>query len=150
MTDAELASTDDAESSLPVFAPTATTTLAGTHGNSGGHRRAVMSRVLPGENVVATTAEIMRTAGFARASISGTLGSLVGAALQRPSGLLIVDGPVTEVSLVGRLTLDAEGVILPHISAVAIDRHGRVHTGQLTDHNIVGVTMELLVEELAS
>ncbi|MBF4160747.1 PCC domain-containing protein [Nocardioides acrostichi] len=144
----DLTSTDDPESYLPVFAPalgaaSRPVAPAETH-------RAVMSRVCAGENLIASCAAIMREHGLTEAALSGSLGSLVGAALERASGLLIVDGPATEVSLSGRVRLAPHGAVDHQVSAVVIDRYGRVHIGLLTDDNIVAVTVELLLEDVSS
>ncbi|WP_028472741.1 PCC domain-containing protein [Nocardioides alkalitolerans] len=150
--DVELTSADDPESGLPVFTPErrhrgGEAASSGPSAPGAQTRPAVMVRVCAGENLLEVCAAIMEDHGMAEASISGSLGSLVGAALARPAGLLVVDGPATEVTLSGRLRL-AGGALTHHLPAIVIDRHGRVHTGLLTDQNIVAVTVELLVEGL--
>jgi predicted DNA-binding protein with PD1-like motif len=133
----------DPETSLPVFTPHARTLTAPT---AGGVRRAVMSRLHPGVDVTAAVAEIAAEHGFAAASVSGSVGSLVGVVLQGPDGAVVVEGPATEVSFAG--VLPAPGGGPPTVSVVAVDAHAQVHTGLLVPgENLVAVTVELLVEE---
>lgn len=142
--DAEQSSATDPESRLPVFTPTASTApeLRATATN-----RAVIARVCPGQNLLAACGEVMRAHQFRSARVGGSIGSLVGAALRRPSGALWIDGPATEVALTGQLQLGPTGEVQGQLSAIVIDRHGRVHTGELLAENIVAVTVELFIEE---
>jgi predicted DNA-binding protein with PD1-like motif len=141
--DAALTSADDPESRLPVFTPTARP--APVHEGSTG--RAVIGRVCPGENLLAACGQLMREHEMTSARVGGSIGSLVGAALQRPSGALWIDGPATEVALTGHLQLNGSGDVIGQLSAIVIDRHGRVHIGDLLPENIVAVTVELFLEE---
>lgn len=138
--DAVQHSATDPESRLPVFTPTADSEPADAP-------RAVISRICPNENLFDACARVMRAHGLRDARIVGTLGSLIGAALHRQSGVLLIDGPATEVALSGRLTLDESGGMDGQLSAVVIDRHGRVHMGDLTRDNLVAVTVELFIED---
>jgi predicted DNA-binding protein with PD1-like motif len=133
----------DPESRLPVFTPE--TTPGDTSPSAA---QAVVSRVCPNENLFEACAKIMRRHGLTEARVVGSIGSLVGAALQRQSGVLLIDGPATEVALTGRLSLGSGSAIDGQLSAIVIDRHGRVHTGDLTQDNIVAVTVELFIEAL--
>lgn len=140
----ETTSATDPESTLPVFTPRPRAShglpLADT-------RRAVMTRLAPGVDLTTAVADIMAEHGFAKATIGGTLGSLVGAVLRREGSVLVVDGPATEVTLNGHFDATAGGE--PVVSAIAIDRFGTVHTGLLIPgENLVAVTAELLVEEV--
>ncbi|MCW2757206.1 MAG: hypothetical protein JWO46_952 [Nocardioidaceae bacterium] len=143
----ELISDTDPESRMPVFTPheQPIRAVAAT-----GAVRAVMTRVAPGVELGEVVRDIMREHGFAKASIAGSLGSLSGAVLQRGGSVLVVDGPATEVTLTGTFDLAAEADACP-VSAMVIDRFGVVHHGLLVaEENIVAVTLELLVEEVAS
>lgn len=142
--DAVQHSDTDPESRLPVFTPVAAAGEPVT-----GEARAVVARICPNENLYQSCVEVMRVHGMTDARVVATLGSLVGAALHRPSGVLLIEGPATEVALGGRLTLDGEGQAGGRLSALVIDRHGRVHVGELTRDNIVAVTVELFIEGLA-
>lgn len=141
-------SADDPESTLPVFTPqprSAAGFRPGT-GNDGEIRRAVMSRLAPGVELIGAVTDVMSEAGFRSASINGSLGSLVGAVIRRAGSTLVVDGPATEATLTGRLDASGQAVV----TLIAIDRFGSVHTGLLVPgENIIAVTAELLVEEVA-
>lgn len=134
-------SATDPESRLPVFTPARAPGGLGLDGVT-----AVVSRICPNENLFGACAEVMHQYGLSDVRIVGSIGSLVGAAIQRPSGVMLIDGPATEVALTGRLTLDDVGGVSGQLSAVVIDRHGRVHLGDLTSDNIVAVTVELFME----
>lgn len=143
---AELISDTDAETRLPVFTPRPVQP-GGVKGS--GSVRAAMSRVAPGVRLAAAVRDVMRENGFERASIAGSVGSLVGAVLRRDGGAFVVDGPATEASLIGRFDLRDPSAPFSWISGVAIDRFGNVHRGEFLDEeNIVAVTFELLVEEV--
>ncbi len=131
----------DPESRLPVFTPMAASTDAGQDVTN-----AVVARVCPNENLYDACAAVLAARGMSQARVVGSIGSLVGAALRRPSGVLLIDGPATEVALTGRLSLDPSGRAEGELTALVIDRHGRVHIGDLTRDNIVAVTVELFVE----
>lgn len=147
--DVRCLSSDDPESTLPVFTPRPRTHTGPRSGaGSGGEvRRAVMSRLAPGVELVGAVTEVIAEAGFAAASINGSLGSLVGAVFRRAGSTLVVDGPATEATLTGRFDASGEAVV----TLIAIDRFGSVHAGLLVPgENIIAVTAELLVEEVAS
>jgi hypothetical protein len=106
-----------------------------------------MSRLHPGVDVTAAVAEIAAEHGFPAASLSGSVGSLVGVVLQGPDSPVVVEGPATEVSFAG--VVPAPGAGLPTVSVVAVDGRAQVHTGLLVPGaNLVAVTVELLVEEV--
>lgn len=134
-----LTSGTDDETLMPVFTPSATTTAVA------GESRSVMSRVRPGVEIHDAVRRVMAEAGFERASVRGSLGSLVGATLLRDGGVAHADGPATEVSLAGHAVHGGEA----HLSAFVMDRHGAVVVGELAERgNLVAVTFELLVEEI--
>ncbi len=134
----------DPETTLPVFTPHARTRTVPQTGDA---RRAVMSRLHPAVDVTAAVAEIAAEHGFAAASVSGSVGSLVGVVLQGPDGAVVVEGPATEVSFAG--VVPARGGGPPTVSVVAVDARAQVHTGLLVPgQNLVAVTVELLVEEV--
>jgi predicted DNA-binding protein with PD1-like motif len=150
--DATQYSADDPESRLPVFTPAQSQASnaavnSAPDGAESSAGTAVIARVCPGENLLAACGELMRVHGLGSARVGGSIGSLVGAALQRPSGVLWIDGPATEVALTGHLHLDDEGQLHGQLSAIVIDRHGRVHMGDLLAENLVAVTVELFLEE---
>ena len=110
--DATQHSADDPESRLPVFTPTESQAPnASPNGDTTSARVAVIARVCPGENLLAACGDLMRAHGLRSARVGGSIGSLVGAALQRPSGVLWIDGPATEVALTGQLHLDETGSV---------------------------------------
>jgi predicted DNA-binding protein with PD1-like motif len=134
----------DDETLMPVFTPSAVpvSAVAGTG-------RAVMTRVRPGVEIHEAVQKIMAGNGFERASVRGSLGSLVGATLLRDGGTVRADGPATEVALAGHAER-GDGSFEAHLSAFVMDRHGNVEVGELAEHgNLVAVTFELLVEEIA-
>jgi predicted DNA-binding protein with PD1-like motif len=136
-----LTSAEDAETLMPVFTPSA------SRSNSvAGSRRAVMTRVRPGVEIHDAVREVMVSADMQRASVRGSLGSLVGATLLRDGESLSIEGPATEVAIAGHMK-DTDA----HLSVLVMDRHGGVHVGELAERgNLVAVTFELLVEEIAS
>lgn len=138
---AAMTSGTDEETRMPVFTPSSL-----EHRDTPGRRRrAVMSRVRPGVEVHDAVRQVMATAGFTRASVRGSLGSLVGATLVRADGIVTSDGPATEVSLAGHVS-DGDA----HLTAIVIDRHGTVVMGEVAEvGNLVAITFELLVEEVS-
>ncbi|MEV7132168.1 DUF296 domain-containing protein [Arthrobacter sp. NPDC093128] len=142
----ELISDTDPECQLPIFTPH----RRPSHNlEPRGSVRAVMSRLAPGVKVDTAVREIMLEHGFERASVAGSLGSLVGAVLHRGDSVLVVDGPATEVTVTGEFDLrDPHGPVT-RLSGMIIDRFGTVHAGDLVkDETIVACTLELLVEEV--
>jgi predicted DNA-binding protein with PD1-like motif len=143
----DLVSDTDPETRLPVFTPYL---RRSDRGDRPGAVRALMSRLAPGVEITGTIRDILRRHGFDRASIAGSLGSLVGAALQQGERRLIVDGPATEVTLTGEFDLTDPDNAVTSIRAMAIDRFGEVHPGELIEEqNIVAVTVELLLREIS-
>ncbi|MGW4479824.1 PCC domain-containing protein [Rhodococcus triatomae] len=137
---AVLTSGVDDETLMPVFTPSPTTNVVV------GNRRSVMTRVRPGVEIHEAVQKVMAECGFDEASVRGSLGSLVGATLLRDGGVELADGPATEVALAGHAVRGGEA----HLSAFVMDRHGAVHVGELARRgNLVAVTFELLVEEIA-
>jgi hypothetical protein len=143
----ELISETDPESRLPVFTPHRRPVRAvDRHGAA----RGVSSRLAPGVVVDTAIQEIMREHGFDRASIAGSVGSLVGAILHRGGDVFVVDGPATEVTLTGEFDLRDPDNPVSRVSGMAVDRFGTVHAGEFVNaENIVAITVELLVEEVA-
>ncbi|MEH3033528.1 MAG: DUF296 domain-containing protein [Aeromicrobium erythreum] len=139
-----LTSGTDDETLMPVFTPWPV-----APGEVRGDRRAVMTRVRPGLEVHEAVRRVMADAGFARASVRGSLGSIVGATLERPGAPLRVPGPATEVTVTGHGVLGDGRLDDVDLVAHVIDRHATVHSGRLAPTgNLVAITMELLVEEL--
>lgn len=144
--EAELINTIDSESGLPAFVPHRRLT---TQPATGDGRRAVISRLAPGVNLDTAIRDIMAEEGFARASIAGSLGSLVGAVFHRDLNFLVVDGPATEVTLTG--DYDLRNPVDPRaiLSGMAIDCQGRVYAGEfVAEESVVACTMELFVREI--
>ncbi|MBT2514721.1 DUF296 domain-containing protein [Arthrobacter sp. ISL-30] len=140
----ELINDTDPECNLPVFMPHP---CPSRNLDQSGSVRAVMSRLAPGVEVASAVREIMREQGFERASIAGSVGSLVGAVFRRGDSVLVVEGPATEVALTGEFDLSEPAAA--RISGIAIDRFGAVHAGQLVEEeSIVACTLDLLVEEI--
>ncbi|MEV5848438.1 DUF296 domain-containing protein [Streptomyces sp. NPDC051985] len=135
----------DAETWMPTFAPQTGTVPPA----SGTGRRAVICRVLPGEDVTTVVESVCRERGFTHAEVRASLGSFVGAALKGRHATRYLDGPATEViSLTGTVTCHAAGEPRAALSAVIVDLHGAVHAGELVPgENLIAVTFELLVLE---
>ena len=143
--DAELINATDTETGLPVFTP-----QRADHGRPDiADSRTVVSRVAPGMRVDTAIRDVMRDFDFQRASIAGTVGSLVGAVFHRDGDVLVMEGPATEVSLTGEFDLRFDGDEGARISGLAIDRFGGVAFGEFVkEETIVAITLELLVEEI--
>ncbi|MER7395263.1 DUF296 domain-containing protein [Streptomyces sp. NPDC000151] len=142
---------DDPETLLPVFTPHRGTAQTPTSG-----RRVAMSRLLPGEDVRAAADAICVEAGFRRAVIRASVGSLVGPTFRRSDRLYpavgaepvtVVGGPCTEVmALFGEAGPDVDSDAPLH--AIAVDSDGAVHGGVVdTANSPVAVTVEVLVIE---
>ncbi|WP_072805825.1 PCC domain-containing protein [Rhodococcoides yunnanense] len=141
----ELRSGVDDETLMPVFTPSKSL------GSAVGRGRAVMTRVRPGIEIHEAVRQVMVASGIQRASVRGSLGSLVGATLLRDGGTVVAPGPATEVAMSGHVVRDGDSLSEAHLTVFAIDRHGEVHTGELAGRgNLVAVTFELLVEEILS
>lgn len=144
--DVEMQSITDLESSFPTFVPH----RRDAHGlDTQEGARSVITRVAPGVGVAEAVVDIMRESGFERASIAGSLGSFVGAVLLRQNGMLVIDGPATEVTLTGEFDLTDPHAPVTQLNGMAVDRFGAVHAGQFVpEETIVAATLELLVEEV--
>ncbi|AYJ47481.1 PPC domain-containing DNA-binding protein [Rhodococcus sp. P1Y] len=141
----ELSSAIDDETLMPVFTPSRRS------GSGIGTGRAVMTRVRPGVEIHEAIRQVMAESGMRRASLRGSLGSLVGATMRREDGTLLAPGPATEVTLAGYVVHEGDRLVEARLPTFAIDRHGAVHVGELADHgNLVAVTFELFLEEIAS
>ena len=139
----ELRSKQDDETLMPVFTPSA------GDGSSTGSARAVMTRVRPGVEIHDAVREVMSRNGFRRASVRGSLGSLVGATLRRDDDIAVAPGPATEVTMSGHVVCEGGRLVEVHLPTFVVDRYGKVHMGELVeDGNLVAVTFELLLEEL--
>ncbi|MGW5383483.1 PCC domain-containing protein [Nocardia sp. NPDC003963] len=139
-----LSSGVDDETLMPVFTPAAVP-AAGS-----GSGRAVMTRVRPGVEIHDAVRDVMTENGFERASVRGSLGSLVGATLLRDGGTVRADGPATEVALAGHAVRAVDRSFEAHLSAFVMDRYDNVLVGELAERgNLVAVTFELFVEEIA-
>lgn len=130
-------SAEDPETLLPVFTPRP---AAGTADGA----RAVTARVRPGEDLLVAATRICADAGFRRALLRGTLGSLVGPVF--PGAARVPAGPCTEV-------ISVRGVVGPdagagELHALAVDSDGVVHGGVIDPAaSPVAVTVELLLVE---
>ncbi|MBU2664096.1 DNA-binding protein [Actinoplanes bogorensis] len=133
-------SATDSETHMPVFTPYAT----GSPPADGA--RVVFSRVLPGENLRVAADRICAEAGFARASIRASLGSLVGPVYAEADGRGPA-GPCAEVmSLYGAVGPDADPSAPLH--AMAVDRTGTLYGGVIdVAASPVAITVELLIIE---
>ncbi|MBM2614698.1 DUF296 domain-containing protein [Actinoplanes sp. LDG1-06] len=133
-------SATDTETHMPVFTPYAMG-FAPAEGT-----RVVFSRVLPGENLRVAADRICAEAGFARASVRASLGSLVGPVFAEAGGTVLA-GPCAEVmSLYGEAgpAVDPEAPM----HALAVDRTGRLHGGVIDPaRSPVAITAELLIIE---
>ena len=103
----ELRNEFDSETHLPAFSPHVVTRNAGQPSG----RRAVVCRVLPGEDIGSAIEAVCAEHDFERATVRASLGSFVGAWLRRDDGsVVVVDGPATEVvSLVGTVDRSRHG-----------------------------------------
>ena len=102
-------------------------------------------RLLPGDDVVLSLRNVVRSAGIRAGYIAGAVGSLSTARLRfagEPDGTRL-DGCFEVVSLIG--TVDAEG---EHIHAAVSDPSGRVVGGHVMEGCIVRTTLELVLGEL--
>ncbi|WP_169914617.1 PCC domain-containing protein [Rhodococcoides yunnanense] len=142
----DMISDDDPETRMPAFTPTASSPAVETDGD---RARAVIGRILPGEDIVEAAEEICRAHGFSRALVRAGVGSLVGGCLRRADSDKLVDGPATEiVTIQGSMASDANGAVHGDLSAILVDLRGDVHAGLLIrGRNPVAVTFELLVIE---
>ncbi len=102
-------------------------------------------RLVPGDDVIASLRNTVRSLGIRAGYIAGAVGSLSTARLRlagQPDGTH-VDGCFEVVSLIG--TVDAEG---EHIHAAVSDPSGRVVGGHVMEGCIVRTTLELVLGEL--
>ncbi|WP_308816602.1 PCC domain-containing protein [Pseudonocardia alni] len=136
----DMISSTDPETLMPTFAPVPSGGSAPVAGT-----RAVITRVLPGEDLGNAVEAVCAEHGFGAADVRASLGSLVGAVLGGQPDTRFVDCPCTEIiSLTG--VVDAGGTA--RLSGVVVDPDGNVHAGELVaGANIVAVTFELLVVE---
>lgn len=131
-------SAEDPETRLPVFTPI----RAGNPPSEG--RRAVFSRVRPGENIHAAAHRICSDNGFDRGIVRASIGSLVGPALRHggPAPAPPCTEVVTILGEVGPQSRDAP------LFVIAVDSAGEVFAGLLDAPNSpVAITVELLVLE---
>lgn len=137
---------DCRETMLPTFTPVSG--KVAPPAPTSGHTRAVICRILPGEDITEASEKVCHREGIHHGLIRGSVGSLVGARLHRSGGdHHLVDGPATEViALAGSVRPDTTGSLRADISAVMVDRHGQVEAGPLVRSlNPVAVTFELLI-----
>ncbi len=142
----DMVSADDPETRMPAFTPVVPVHVAD---RARDQARAVISRILPGEDIVMAAEEVCRTNGFERALVRAGVGSLVGGCLQRRDSAKLVDGPATEiVTIQGSIVSDANGAPRGTLSGILVDLRGEVHAGSLLrGRNPVAVTFELLIIE---
>lgn len=140
-------STIDSETGMPVFTPYR---AAGCPGRAVQHaRRAVLSRIKPGEDLIGAASAICHESGFAAGEIRASLGSLVGARLRQGNRVTAIDGPATEViTITGTLHTTVDCGYDGELSTILVDRHGTVHAGTLVPgDNLVAATFELFIAE---
>lgn len=145
--DAEQLSTDCEETELPAFCPR-------PHPYPGDEAppgpRAVVSRVRPGVILDEAVVEVCRRAGFRDAVVRASLGSTVGALLDKEDQELVaVDWPAVEFTELIGVVRGADGP-RPRVQLQGslVDIHGEVHHGVVRNgRNPVAVTFELYVEE---
>ncbi|MGH3434879.1 MAG: PCC domain-containing protein [Sciscionella sp.] len=137
----------DSETRMPAFTPRPSSVSA--PGHDAPTRRAVISRVKPGEELLAAASDVCREHGFRHAEIRASLGSIVGARLRQGERVVDIDGPATEVVTVsGTLRVLGDDRLDCELSTILVDRHGVVHAGRLVSgHNLVAVTFELFIAE---
>lgn len=144
--DAEWTSIEDPETSMPTFVPSASLTKEPLMADQ--YSTAIVSRVLPNEDITEAVLAVCRQAGYRKAVVRAGLGSLIGARLTDHTGVLReVDGPGTEVvSLTGFVRTGDKG-LEAQLTTTLVDRHGAVHSGHLLPgENPVAVTFELTIQ----
>lgn len=145
--DVEQLSSDCEETELPAFCPRPRP-FPGEVVPEG--PRAVVSRVRPGVLLDEAVVEGCRRAGFRNALVRASLGSTVGAIIEKSESEVVeVDWPAVEFTeLIGtarEVDSDAPEVTL---QGSLVDIHGEVHHGLVQNgSNPVAVTFELYVEE---
>ena len=127
-TDARIETAPDSETNFTLFQP---------RGSAAG--QAVLARVKPNEDIVAAVERIAAAAGFADATVRGSLGSLIGASFTDGRTL---DDIATEV-LVRRGTV-REG--RADLDLLVVDMQGNVHGGRLErGGNPVCITFDVVL-----
>lgn len=136
----------DTETRMPAFTPHPS--LRSLDGAPSASHRAVASRVAPGVVLADAIRAVLIEHDCVRATIAGSLGSLVGATFHRGEDSYAVDGPATEVTIEGTVDLTRGPLAFDSLYGYAIDVHGKVTGGRIdAEHNVVAVTFELLAVE---
>lgn len=126
----------DAETGFSLFVPEA----SGAAWPAGG-RRGVALRLAPNQEIGVALAEVSRRTGFARATVRGGVGSIIGAKFVSAAA---IDGFATEL-------LVRDGVLRPEpaLDVVIVDLEGRIGEGRLVaGENAVLMTFEAVLEEV--
>jgi predicted DNA-binding protein with PD1-like motif len=131
--DVTIAAEPDAETNFPLFRPL-------RRGGVAAGRGMVVARVRPNQDIMVALEDVCRRHGLSRATVRGSLGSLIGA---RFTDGRQVDDIATEVMVL-------QGDVAPdgaRLEMLVVDMLGEVHRGWLTrGENPVCITFELMLE----
>lgn len=127
---ARMEARDDGETNFRLFTPEAAT--AEPVG-----QRALLCRIRPNENFIATVERLCRAHGFANAELHG-IGSLVGGQVRGAAPMTSI---VTEVLILNGAIEDDR----LEIDMAIVGTKAEIVSGRLEPSNLVGVTFELLI-----
>ncbi|MGH7043789.1 MAG: PCC domain-containing protein, partial [Acetobacteraceae bacterium] len=133
---------------VPVGAPARVGASSGLDAPAAGTRRVgrlITARIRPNQEIGAALVALCARHGVARATVRGSLGSLIGAGFT--DGRVVPD-PATEVLVRhGSVAPGADGALAATLDLVVVDAEGRAHEGRLAaGENSVCITFELMVE----
>ncbi|MBN9559753.1 MAG: DUF296 domain-containing protein [Alphaproteobacteria bacterium] len=129
----------DAETNFSLFRPTPLAKPAPG-------RRAIVARIRPNEDLCTAIEAICAARGIRKATIRGSLGSLIGAVFE--NGDTVPDIATEVLVLTGSVSLDGAGSPRARIDMAVVDMHGEVHRGILArGENPVCITFELVLEQ---
>lgn len=133
----------DPETQMSLFTPRR---IAGA---GEGQSAAVVCRIRPNVDLVATVQAITEAQGWAGAHIRGQVGSLVGGRLEQLDGSVVTAaGPATEVISLDGAVRRIGGQMTADLHAHLVDRHAAVYSGRVVPgENAVAMTYELVLTE---
>lgn len=143
--EAELRSSDDAETNMPAFCPEPSQGASLPGGRS---PNVVLARVRPGVDIADAVRRVCVAGGWDRATVHSSLGSIVGARFVQDGHRVEVPGPAVEFTkLVGVVSGALGDQPDVQLTGTCVDIDGRVHSGSvIAGENPVAVTFELVVE----
>ncbi len=129
LADARIETAPDAETNFTLFQPCVSAATG----------PAVLARVKPNEDIVTAVEQIAAIAGFADATVRGSLGSLIGASFSDGREL---DDIATEVLVRSGIVCNGKA----ELDLLVVDMQGRVHAGRLArGDNPVCITFDLML-----